>query len=63
MYIINKLWSCQKVFDALHYLLDNIFMVFVSKLYTLFVGFQMDTNCVPLAADLLSFVMRGLHVV
>ena len=28
-----KLWSCQKMCDALHYLLDNIFIRFGSKLY------------------------------
>ena len=27
------LWSCQKMYDALHYLLDNIFIRFGSKLY------------------------------
>ena len=27
-----KLWSCQKMCDALHYLLDNIFIRFGSKL-------------------------------
>ena len=27
-----KLWSCQKISDALHYLLDNIFIRFGSKL-------------------------------
>ena len=27
-----KLWSCQKTCDALHYLLDNIFIRFGSKL-------------------------------
>ena len=27
-----KLWSCQKMCDALHYLLDNIFIIFGSKL-------------------------------
>ena len=27
-----KLWSCQKMCVALHYLLDNIFIRFVSKL-------------------------------
>ena len=60
-----NLWSYQKVFDDLHYLLDNIFIIFVSKklLYTLVVGFQMDTNCVPLVADLFSFVIRRLQVV
>ena len=28
-----KLWSCQKMCDALHHLLDNIFIRFGSKLY------------------------------
>ena len=28
-----KLWSCQKMCDALHYLSDNIFIIFGSKLY------------------------------
>ena len=28
-----KLWSCQKVCDALHYLLDNMFIRFGSKLH------------------------------
>ena len=27
-----KLWSCQKMCDALHYLLDNILIRFGSKL-------------------------------
>ena len=31
---IFKLWSCQKGFDALHYLFDNIFIRFGSKLYS-----------------------------
>ena len=34
-----KLWSCQKMCDALHYLLDNIFIRFGSKLYRQIVGF------------------------
>ena len=38
--------------DALHYLLDNIFVRFGSKLYRQIVGIPMGTNCVPLAADL-----------
>ena len=29
-----KLWLCQKMCDALHYRLDNIFIRFGSKLYT-----------------------------
>ena len=48
-----KLWSCQKMCDALHYLLDNIFIRFVSKLYRQIVGIPMGTNCAPLVADLL----------
>ena len=28
-----NLWSCHKVCDALHYILDNIFIRFGSKLY------------------------------
>ena len=40
-----KLWSCQKMCDALHYLLDNIFIKFDSKLYRQIVGIPMGTNC------------------
>ena len=50
-----KLWSCQKMCDALHYLLDNIFIRFGSKLYRQIVGFPMGTNCAPLVADLFLF--------
>ena len=46
-----KLWSCQKMCDALHYLLVNIFIRFGSKLYRQIVG----TNCAPLVADLFLF--------
>ena len=35
-----KLWSCQKMCDALHYLWNNIFIRFCSKLYRQFVVFQ-----------------------
>ena len=35
-----KLWSCQKMCDALHYLLEYIFIRFGSKLYRQIVGFQ-----------------------
>ena len=38
--------------DALHYLLDNIFIRFGSKLYRQIVGIPMGTNCTPLVADL-----------
>ena len=50
-----KLWSCQKICNALHYLLDNIFIRFGSKLYRQIVGIPMGTNCAPLVADLFLF--------
>ena len=55
-----KLWSCQKMCDALHYLLDNIFIRFGTTLYRQIVGIPMGTNCAPLVADLFlfCFVMR-----
>ena len=46
------LWSCQNVCDALTYLLDNIYIIFGTKLYRQIVGIPMGTNCVPLVADL-----------
>ena len=51
----HKLWSCQKMCDALHYLLDNKFIRFGSKLYRQIVGIPMGTNCAPLVADLFLF--------
>ena len=50
-----KLWSCQKMCDALHYVLDNIFIRFGSKLYRQIVGIPMGTNCAHLVADLVLF--------
>ena len=50
-----NLWSCQKMCDGLHYLLDNIFIRFGSKLYRQVVGIPMGTNCAPLVADLFLF--------
>ena len=38
--------------DTLHYLLDNIFIKFGSKLYRQIVGIPMVTNCAPRVADL-----------
>ena len=38
--------------DALHYLLDNIFIRFGSKIYRQIVNIPMGTNCAPLVADL-----------
>ena len=41
--------------DALHYLLDNIFIRFGSKLFRQIVGILIGTNCAPLVADLFLF--------
>ena len=41
--------------DALHYLLDNKFIRFGSKLYRQIVGFPMGTKCAPLVAGLFLF--------
>ena len=41
--------------DALHYLLDNVFIRLGSKLYRQIVGIPMETNCAPLVADLFLF--------
>ena len=52
--VINyNLWSCQKVCEALTFLLDNIYIKFGSKLYRQIVSIPMGTNCTPLEADLL----------
>ena len=45
----------RKKCDALHYLLDNIFIRFVSKLYRQIEGIPMGTNCAQLVADLFLF--------
>ena len=50
-----NLWSCQKVCEALSFLLDNIYIRFGSKLYRKIVGIPMGTNCAPLVADLFLF--------
>ena len=58
-----KLWSCQKMCDALHYLLDNIFIRFGSKLYREIEGIQMSsTNCAPLIADLFLFCYERYYM-
>ena len=41
--------------NALHYLLDNIFIRYGSKFYRQFVGIPMGTNCAPFVADLFGF--------
>ena len=55
-----NLWSCQKVCEALTFLLDNIYIRFGSKLYRQIVGIPMGT---PLVADLFLFCYERLHVV
>ena len=55
VYNNHNLWSCQKVCDALVYLLDNIFIRFGTKLYRQTIGIPMGTNCAPLVADLFHF--------
>ena len=46
--------------NALHYLLDNIFIRFGSKLYRQIVSIPLGTKCAPLVADLfLFFYERG----
>ena len=49
------MWSCQKICDALHYLLDNIFIRFGSTLCRQIVGVPMGTSFAPLVADLFLF--------
>ena len=53
-----KLWSCQNMCDALHYLLENIFVRFSSKTYRQIVGIPMGTNCAPLVADLFLIYLK-----
>ena len=50
-----NLWSCQKVSEALTFLLDNIYIRFASKLYRQIVAIPKGTNCAPLVADLFLF--------
>ena len=60
VYNNHTLWLCQKICDAIVYLLDNIFIRFGIKLYRHTIGIPMGTNCVPLVADLFRFVMREI---
>ena len=53
--ILDLLYHKCEMCDVLHYLLDNIFIRFGSKLYRQIVGIPMGTNCAPLAADLFLF--------
>ena len=56
----SNLWSCQKMCDALHYLLNNIFIRFGSKLYRQIVGIPTGTNCAHLVANMFWFAMLSL---
>ena len=51
------LWTCQKVCEALTFLLDNIYIRFGTKLFRQIVGIPMGTNCAPLKADLFLFLL------
>ena len=55
VYNNHNLWSCQKVCDALVYLLDNIFIRFGTKLYRQTTGILIGTYCALLVADLFLF--------
>ena len=46
------LWTCQKVCEALTFLIDNIYIKFGTKLFRQIVGIPMGTNCAPLVVDL-----------
>ena len=49
--------------DALHYLLDIIFIRFGLKLYRQVVGIPMGTNCASLVAHLFLICYERLYVV
>ena len=46
------MWTCQDMCEAIHFLLDNIYIRFGDKLYRQVIGIPMGTNCAPLIADL-----------
>ena len=49
------LWTCQKVCEALTFLLDNIYIRLGTKLFRQIVGIPMGTHCTPLVANLFLF--------
>jgi hypothetical protein len=49
------MWTCEQVCNALHFLLDNIFVHFGESIYRQVIGIPMGTNCAPLVADLFLF--------
>ena len=51
-----KYLNCgQKVCDAFHFLLDDIFIKFGSKMYRQILGILMSTNCAHFVAELFLF--------
>ena len=55
VYNNHNLWSCQKVCDALVYLLDNILLDLELNFDRQTIGIPMGTKCAPLVADLFLF--------
>ena len=55
MHKIYTLLTCQKVCEALTFLLDNIYITYGTTLFRQIVGIPMGTNCAPLVADLFLF--------
>ena len=53
-----NLWSCQKMCEALTFLLDNIYIRFGSKLYRQIEGIPVGNNCASLVADLFLFCYK-----
>ena len=49
------LWSCQKVFEVIIFLLDNSYIWFGIKLYRQIVSIPLGANCAPPVADLFLF--------
>ena len=47
----NK-YSEDDIIKMLEFLVDNIFLVFVGKVFQKIAGIQMGTNCAPLLADI-----------
>ena len=63
MYIIITIYGrCQKVCDALVYLLDNIIIRFGTKLYRQTIGIPMGTNCAPLVADIYIYIYIYIYI-
>ena len=52
------LWTCQKVCEALTFLLDNIYIRFGTKLFKQIAGSPMGTNCTPLWLICSCFVIK-----